>query len=54
MRLGKRALCCVVRVVGFEPTSLAAQEPKSCTYTNFVIPANRKNYSTALFPLSIR
>ena len=29
----------VVRVVGLEPTSLAALEPKSSMFTNFIIPA---------------
>ena len=29
----------VVRAVGFEPTRLAAQEPKSCTSTNSAMPA---------------
>ena len=29
----------VVRVVGVEPTRLAAQEPKSCTSANSAIPA---------------
>ncbi len=30
----------VVRVVGVEPTRLAAQEPKSCTSANSAIPAD--------------
>ena len=30
----------MVRVVGLEPTRLAAQEPKSCVSTNSTIPAN--------------
>ena len=29
----------LVRVVGLEPTRLAAQEPKSCVSTNSTIPA---------------
>ena len=29
----------MVRVVGLEPTSLAALEPKSSMFTNFIIPA---------------
>ncbi len=29
----------LVRVVGLEPTSLAALEPKSSMFTNFIIPA---------------
>ena len=29
----------MVRVVGFEPTRLAAQEPKSCMSTISIIPA---------------
>ena len=36
----------MVRVVGVEPTRLAAQEPKSCTSANSAIPAyisGRKN-----------
>ena len=35
----------VVRAVGFEPTRLAAQEPKSCTSANSAIPA----YSVSLY-----
>ena len=40
------AFLCLVRVVGLEPTRLAAQEPKSCTSANSAIPAyisGRKN-----------
>ena len=32
--------CFLVRVVGVEPTRLAAQEPKSCASANSTIPAN--------------
>ena len=34
------------RVVGLEPTRLAAQEPKSCVSTNSTIPAYSNQYST--------
>ena len=36
----------MVRVVGLEPTRLAAQEPKSCVSTNSTIPACTVNYTT--------
>ena len=36
----------LVRVVGLEPTRLAAQEPKSCVSTNSTIPAYSNQYST--------
>ena len=29
----------LVRVTGVEPARIAAQEPKSCVYANFTIPA---------------
>ena len=35
----------LVRVVGLEPTRLAAQEPKSCVSTNSTIPAYSNQYS---------
>ena len=34
----------VVRVVGLEPTRIAAQEPKSCVSANFTIPAYIPRY----------
>lgn len=37
----------LVRVVGLEPTSLAALEPKSSMFTNFIIPAYRSGRSSA-------
>ena len=33
----------MVRVVGLEPTSLAALEPKSSMFTNFIIPADHRD-----------
>lgn len=39
----------MVRVVGVEPTCLAAQEPKSCASANSAIPAyNAFNYISLL------
>ena len=35
-----RPLTVLVRVVGLEPTRIAAQEPKSGVSTNFTIPAD--------------
>ena len=42
----------VVRVVGLEPTSLAALEPKSSMFTNFIIPAYMS--SRNILPLFLR
>ncbi len=36
----------MVRVVGLEPTSLAALEPKSSMFTNFIIPAYMSSRNT--------
>ena len=35
----------LVRVTGVEPARIAAQEPKSCVYANFTIPAQQGHYS---------
>lgn len=42
----------MVRVVGLEPTSLAALEPKSSMFTNFIIPAYMSSRNTP--PLFLR
>ena len=44
----------VVRVVGLEPTSLAALEPKSSMFTNFIIPAyiSGRTFSRCLYSKS--
>ena len=37
--LSEATYLCTLRIVGLEPTRLAAQEPKSCTSANSVISA---------------
>lgn len=39
----------LVRVVGVEPTRLAAQEPKSCTSANSAIPAYMSDRTTCRY-----
>ena len=43
--------CKLVRVVGLEPTSISALEPKSSMFTNFIIPARQHPILYPIRPL---